>query len=314
MSTDTLHTYPLCLGGNVFGWTADEAESYAILDRYVAAGGDFVDTADGYSHWVDGNVGGESEQVLGRWMTKRRNRSQVMIATKVGTLPSHSNLLPETIRGQLERSLRNLVTDYVDIYYTRGRDTDTPLQETTGTLAELVAEGKIRWLGVTNVTGPQLIEILQATMSAGHVMPVILSPKYNLVEREVYEDALAAVVDEYDLACAPYYGLAAGFLTGKYRDRGEAPNSARAPEAARHIHPQGIAVIDVVEAIAKDHGAANAAVALAWLRTRPHVIAPIASARNIAQLEQLLAVTTLELTPDELARLDDVSDPATHPR
>lgn len=308
MTGDQSRASRLCLGGNVFGWTADEATSFAILDRYVCAGGNLVDTADDYSFWVEGHDGGESERILGRWMADRGNRDTVMIATKVGSLPSYDNLRPETVRRQLEKSLRNLRSDYVDVYYTRGRDRDTPLQETTGTLTELVAEGKIRWVGVTNVTGPELAEILDATAQAGDVMPSYLSTVYNLVERKGYEASFASLVSGRGLKCLPWSALASGFLTGKYRSLADVEGTPRAPLVSKHIHPRGLAVVDALAEVAAELGSTCAAIALAWLVSRPGVTAVIASARNVEQLDQLLEFTRLSLTSAQLDALGWASD------
>jgi aryl-alcohol dehydrogenase (NADP+) len=298
-----LDVFPLCLGGNVFGWTADEAQSFAVLDAYAAAGGNFVDTADSYSAWVPGNSGGESEAIIGRWMKARGNRDRVVVATKVGRLPSRKGLRADTIRQAAEDSLRRLQTEAIDLYYAHGDDDQTiPVEETLGAFDELVRAGKVRYVAASNYEAPRLAEALAASEHAGLAAYVALQPHYNLVERD-YERELAPLVAAKDLACVPYFALAMGFLTGKYRPGGPAVASARAGGAGKYLEDGRAAVLDALDDVAAAHGTTVAAVALAWLRSQPTVVAPIASARTTEQLAELLPSVELELSADELARL-----------
>jgi aryl-alcohol dehydrogenase-like predicted oxidoreductase len=298
-----LDVFPLCLGGNVFGWTADEANSFAVLDDYVAAGGNFIDTADVYSAWVPGHSGGESETVLGRWLAARGGRDRLIIATKCGQMPGLGGLAAATIRAAAEASLRRLQTDHIDLYYAHRDDPTTPLAETLGAFDALVREGKVRYLAASNYTAPRLAEALATSRENGLARYVALQPHHNLMHRRDYEGALAELCAREQVACVPYYGLAGGFLTGKYRPgvQVNSPRSARVSSA--YLDERGLRVLAAVEEVAAAHGTPIAAVALAWLRAQPSVIAPIASARDRAQLRELLPMSELRLSPQELGRL-----------
>ncbi len=301
-----LDVSPLCLGGNVFGWTADEADSFAVLDAYAAAGGNFVDSADSYSAWVTGNRGGESEEIIGRWLAARGNRDRIVVATKVGRMPGSNDLHADTIRQAVEGSLRRLQTDYIDLYYAHGDDnTEIPLEETLGAFDELVREGKVRYIAASNYEPPRLAEALAISAREGLASYVALQPHYNLLERG-YEDELRQLCADQGLACLPYFSLAKGFLTGKYRPDGEPVDSPRSAGAAVYLDERGIAALAALDEIAAGHDVGVAAVALAWLAAQPTVATPIASARTPEQLAELLPMAGLELTPDELARLDAV--------
>ncbi len=302
----TTDLFPLCLGGNVFGWTADERQSFAVLDAYAEAGGNFVDTADAYSAWVPGNAGGESETILGRWMADRRNRDRIVVATKVGKLAGLNGLSAKTIRAAAEGSLRRLGTDRIDLYYAHADDPATPLEESLAAFDALVREGKVRHLAASNYTEPRLSEALDVSKRAGLARFVALQPHYNLVHRGEYEGALAGLCAREGLACFPYYALASGFLAGKYRP-GVSVASARAGAAAKYLDAKGLRVLAALDAIAADRGASVAAVSLAWLLARPAVAAPIVSARTPEQLAELLPAVSLGLTTEERARLDDAS-------
>ncbi|WP_432587291.1 aldo/keto reductase [Streptomyces sp. HD1123-B1] len=302
-----LSVSPLSLGGNVFGWTADEAESFRVLDAYAAAGGNFIDTADVYSAWVPGNQGGESETVLGNWFASRGNRSEVVLATKVGGAPERRGLSPATIRAGIEDSLRRLRTDYIDLYYTHYDDESVAVEEIATTLDALVKEGKVRELGASNISAERLDSFLAFATQEGLARYAALQPHYNLVSRDTFEGPLADVAIRHGVATVPYFALAAGFLTGKYRP-GTAVDSARSPRAAAHLETErGRKVLAALDEVAAHHGAEPATVALAWLATRPTVVAPIASARNLAQLPPLLAAADLHLTPPELDLLTSAS-------
>ncbi len=301
-----LDVFPLCLGGNVFGWTADERESFAVLDAYAAAGGNFIDTADVYSSWVPGHAGGESETIIGRWMAAREARQSVIVATKVGLCPGLEGLAPRTIRSAAEASLRRLGVDCIDLYYAHKDDPKTPLEETLRALDTLVRDGKVRYVAASNYTAPRLAEALAVSSRGGLVRFVALQPHYNLVHREEYEGALAEVCAEHSVACVPYFGLAMGFLTGKYRAGVTVP-SARADGVGKYRNARGERVLEALDAIAGAKGVPVAAVALAWLRGRMGVVAPIASARTVEQIEELLPMAGLTLTPEETGRLTDAS-------
>jgi len=298
-----LDVFPLCLGGNVFGWTADEQTSFAVLDAYAAAGGNFVDTADSYAAWVPGNEGGESETIIGRWMADRGNRDELVIATKVGRKPDLKDLRAETIRKGVEESLRRLQTDRIDLYYAHADDDPSiPLEETLGAFDELVRAGKVRHVAASNYGAPRLAEALDISRREGLAGYVAFQPAYNLVERE-YEDGLQALCAENDVACVPYFGLAMGFLTGKYRPGGPDVDSPRAGGATKYLDERGVAVLEALDDVAAAHGTSPAAVALAWLREQPTVVAPIASARTTEQLAELLPMADLALERQEVERL-----------
>ncbi|MFG2568825.1 aldo/keto reductase [Streptomyces sp. NPDC048567] len=302
-----LQVFPLCLGGNVFGWTADEAQSFAVLDAYAAAGGNFVDTADAYSHWVPGNEGGESETVIGKWLASRGNRSDVVVATKVGALPGYKGLSAPTIKSAAEESLRRLGTDHIDLYYTHFDDETVPVEEIITALDELVKEGKVREIAASNISAARLRASLEFSEREGLARYVALQPHYNLVSRDTYEGELQDTAADAGLAAVPYYALAAGFLTGKYRP-GAVVDSARAGSAAGHLESErGQRVLAALDTVARDRDAEIATVALAWLASRPTVAAPIASARTVDQLPALLAVAGLELTDEELSTLTAAS-------
>jgi aryl-alcohol dehydrogenase-like predicted oxidoreductase len=291
-----LDVFPICLGGNVFGWGADEPQSRDVLDAYVAAGGNFIDTANSYlvEH-------GRSETILGRWLKDRGNRHRIVLATKVGggRDPRYRNLKPENIRSEAHASLERLQTDYIDLYYAHYDDAETPLEESLGAFDALVKEGLVRHIAASNYTPERLTEALSLQRDLGLAQFVALQPHYNLVER-AYEQTLAPLAAEWNLAVLPYYALAAGFLTGKYRPGGETVDSVRAQGATKYLNETGEAALKALDQVAAAHQTTMAAVAIAWLLTRPTVTTPIASARTTAQLAQILPAAELELTPDEI--------------
>lgn len=307
LGTSDLEVFPLALGGNVFGWTADEAQSFAVLDAYTAAGGNFVDTADSYSAWVEGNKGGESETIIGKWVKERGNRSDVVIATKVSQHPEFQGLTAANIKAAADASLRRLGTDYIDLYYTHFDKPDVPVEEIIGALDELVKAGKVRHIAASNISAERLQASLDFSEREGLARYVALQPHYNLVSRESYEGELQRLAERYGLAAVPYYALASGFLTGKYRP-GASVDSPRARGAAAHLRTErGQRVLTALDAIARAHDTEVASVALAWLAAQPTVAAPIASARTVEQLPALLKVAELRLPDDELARLTEAS-------
>jgi aryl-alcohol dehydrogenase-like predicted oxidoreductase len=302
-----LDVFPLGLGGNTFGWTSDRQTSFAVLDAYVAGGGNFIDTADGYSAWVPGNSGGESETIIGEWTAARGSRDSVIIATKVFSHPQFRGLSPKNVLAAADASLARLQTDRIDLYFAHRDDPDVPIAEAAGAFHELQLAGKIRYVGLSNFIAPRLREWFAVAEAEGFAAPVALQPHYNLMERAAYESSLGPVVAEFGLGVVPYYALASGFLAGKYRSASDHAGAPRQPGASRYLTSAGLAVLAALDSIAADRGVAPATVALAWLRTRPHVAAPLASARTVDQLPALLASATLDLTTDEVEALDKAS-------
>jgi aryl-alcohol dehydrogenase-like predicted oxidoreductase len=302
-----LEVFPLALGGNVFGWTADQDRSFAVLDAYTAAGGNFIDTADSYSAWVEGNKGGESETIIGRWLKERGNRSDVVIATKVSQHPEYPGLSAANIKAAADASLKRLGTDYIDLYYTHFDKPEVPVEEIIGALDELVKAGKVRHIAASNISAERLTASLDFSEREGLARYVAIQPHYNLVSRDTYEGELRDLAERSGLAAVPYYALASGFLTGKYRP-GASVDSPRAAGATKHLETErGRNVLAALDEVARAHDAEVATVALAWLAAQPTVVAPIASARTPEQLPALLAVADLRLTDDELARLTEAS-------
>jgi aryl-alcohol dehydrogenase-like predicted oxidoreductase len=307
IGSSDLDVFPLGLGGNTFGWTSDKDTSFAVLDAYVAGGGNFIDTADSYSAWVPGHAGGESEAIIGEWTAARGNRESVIIATKVSRHPEFRGLARGNVLAAADASLTRLRTDYIDLYYVHYDDPDVPVADIAVTFSELQRAGKIRHVGLSNFTAPRLREWLAVAAAAGLTPPAALQPHYNLVERASYEASLAPVAAEFGLGVLPYYALASGFLAGKYRSAADHAGAARQPGAARYLTPTGLAVLAALDAVAAGRGVVPATVALAWLRARPQVAAPLASASTVEQLPALLASATLELTDDEIKALDTAS-------
>lgn len=297
-STD-LYVFPVCLGANVFGWTIDEERSFAVLDAYVEAGGNFIDTADIYGG------SGASERIIGRWIAARGNRDRLVIATKVGMGAEQPGLAPQSIRRGIEGSLERLGVDHVDLYYAHRDDRQTPLEESLAAFAELVQEGKVRYLAASNYSAERLEQALGTSAREGLPAYVALQPEYNLLERGEYEGELERVCERAGVDCIPYYGLAKGFLTGKYRRDGADVDSERAAGVReKYFNDRGFAVIDALERVAGEHHSRIAAVALAWLLAQPTVTAPIASATSPDQLAELSAAARLELSAEQLSLLD----------
>jgi aryl-alcohol dehydrogenase-like predicted oxidoreductase len=303
---------PLCLGGNVFGWTTDEGTSFAVLDAYFAAGGNFIDTADVYSSWVPGHSGGESESMLGRWMHERRNRDRVIIATKIGSQmnndPKMQGLTGRYIKQEVEASLRRLQTDYIDLYLAHRDDSNTSLYETMDAFNDLVKAGKVRYLGASNYSAQRLKEALDVSARNGLARYEALQPPYNLVNREDYERGLEPLCREQQLGVFVYSSLASGFLTGKYHKGQELPDTPRAQGIQnRYMNERGFRILQEVEEVATGYRATPSQVALAWILARPGVTGPIASATSVDQLYELLGALDLELDQDTIAQLDRVS-------
>ncbi|HEU0257682.1 MAG TPA: aldo/keto reductase [Microbacteriaceae bacterium] len=302
-----LDVFPLALGGNVFGWTADRDESFRILDAFVDGGGTLVDTADSYSHWVPGHTGGESETIVGQWLAARRPRN-VVVATKVSQHPQFRGLSAATVRRAAEASLRRLGVPAIDLYFAHFDDPQTPLEETVRAFDALVTDGLVRRVAVSNYSAARIREWLAIADRLGAARPVAIQPHYNLVHRNEVEGSIIPLAEEEHLALLPYAGLASGFLTGKYRTTDPAGQaSPRAQGAAKYATAQGLAVLDVLDRVAAAHGVSDTAVALAWLRTRSAVAAPIASASQASQVADLLAGARISLDAAEVDRLDRVS-------
>ena len=306
-----LNVAALCLGGNVFGWTSDEKTSFAVLDAYVEGQGNFIDTADVYSSWVPGHVGGESEIVLGRWMHARKNRDRIILATKVGSRMGDGGqgLSRQYIIKAVEASLRRLQTDYIDLYQAHRDDEQTPLAETLGTFNDLIQQGKVRYIGASNYSVLRLAEALQVSKQYGYARYECLQPPYSLANRKDYERDLEPLCREQELGVIVYSSLASGFLTGKYRPNQALPNTPRAQGIqGRYLNEHGFKLLEQVEQIAKAHNATIAQVALAWIFTRPTITCPIASATSVEQLHELLAASDLTLSVADLANLEKASE------
>ncbi|ANS78141.1 putative oxidoreductase [Serinicoccus hydrothermalis] len=297
---------PINLGGNPFGWTADADASFAVLDAFLAAGGSFVDTADAYSAWAEGHEGGESEDIIGRWMEDRGNRNQVLVATKVGKKPGREGLGRDSVLAALDESLARLRTDHLDLYYAHADDEDVDIADQVATFDEVVRSGKVRAVGLSNYSPDRLRAFLETAKDQGATVPTAIQPRYSLVSRADYERDLAPLVADFDLAVFCYPALASGFLTGKYRTEEDFAGNARGGAARRYAEAGGLAVVDVLVDVAGRHDVQPASVALAWLLAKG-VTAPIASASRPEQLEPLMAAVTLRLTEDEVAELDEAS-------
>lgn len=300
--------FPLVLGGNTFGWTSDESVSDQVLDAYTEAGGNLIDTADVYSAWAPGHSGGESEIVLGRWLAKNGNRNKVLVATKVSQHPQYSGLSAKNIEAAADASLLRLGLDVIDLYYAHFDDSSTPLEETAAAFDKLVKEGKVRAIGLSNYTPDRIREWFSIARKEGLTLPVALEPQYNLVYRKDYENGLMQVAKDEDLAVFPYFSLASGFLTGKYRTMDDLKGKQREGMVKDFFTQEGLDVVAAMDGIAKAHGVELATVALAWLNHRPGIAAPIASARTPEQLPALLAAAHLELSDQDMQTLDQVSD------
>ena len=299
---------PLVLGGNVFGWSADESASFAVLDAFVGEGLDCIDTADTYSGWVPGNRGGESETIIGRWLKQSGKRDKVVIATKVAKWSQRKGLSPANIAAAADDSLRRLGIERIDVYFAHEDDPSVPLEDTLGAFARLIEAGKVRTIGASNYSAARLAQAL--AVSAKHQLPryEVLQPEYNLVARQGYEAELEPLARREHLGVVCYYALASGFLTGKYRDeRDLAKSAARGGAVAKYLNPRGKRILAALDEVAATHRATPAQVALAWLIAKPTITAPIASATSAAQVHEIAAAVRLALSADEIARLDEAS-------
>ena len=299
-----LVVHPLCLGSNIFGGSANEAQSHLVMDAYRSHGGNFIDTADMYNQWIEGHVGGESESVIGSWMKSRGNRADMVIATKVSKLDRRPGLSAKNIVAACEESLDRLQTDYIDLYYSHSDDETVSLDETLGAYAQLIAEGKVRYIAASNFTPARVRESIKFSEDNNLPSYIAVQDLYNLVDRTTYEAEMAATVAELGISNIPFYGIARGFLTGKYRPGVTEVDSMR-PAALVYTTDKNYAVLTAMDEIAQAHNAPLGAIALGWLRAQPTVSAPIASARTVPQLEEIIQV--VELTPEEVSRLNAIS-------
>ena len=306
-----LQVSPLAFGGNVFGWTVDEALSFRLLDAWLDAGFNFVDTADVYSRWVPGHEGGESETIIGKWLRQTGKRNRVVLATKVGKPMGDDKvgLSAAYIREAVDASLRRLKTDHIDLYQSHDDDAETPLEETAGAFAELIKAGKVRAIGASNFTAPRLAEALDVAERTGLPRYESLQPLYNLYDRAVFEAELEPLCLERGVGVINFYALAAGFLTGKYRTEADAAKSARgATTTKKYLNPRGLRILDALDSVAQRHGVSPGQIAIAWQLARPAVTAPIASATSIAQLDELAAAVALKLDAESITALDAASE------
>ncbi|MBU2408675.1 MAG: aldo/keto reductase [Gammaproteobacteria bacterium] len=305
-----LQVSPLAFGGNVFGWTVDEPLAFRLLDAWLDAGFNFVDTADMYSTWVPGHTGGESETIIGKWLRQTGKRNRVVLATKVGNPMGEGKqgLSPAYIREAVDASLKRLKTDHIDLYQSHDDDADTPLADTAAAFGDLIKAGKVRAIGASNFTAPRLAEALDVAEREGLPRYESLQPLYNLYDRAVFEDALEPLCLDRGVGVINFYALAAGFLTGKYRSEADAGKSARGKSTTgKYLNARGLRILDALDAVARAHGATPGQVAIAWQIARPSITAPIASASSMKQLEELAAAAQLKLDAESIARLDKAS-------
>lgn len=304
-----LEVSPLCFGGNVFGWTINEDTSFQILDHFIAAGGNFIDTADVYSKWVPGNQGGESEIILGKWLKQRGNRDRVVIATKVGNElgTKGKGLSRKYIQQAVEDSLQRLQTDYIDLYQSHIDDESTPLEETLETYGELISQGKVRVIGASNYSASRLAQALQISQQHGYPRYESLQPRYNLYSRSEYEQDLQLLSQEQGIGVISYSSLASGFLSGKYRSEQDLSISARGNSVKQYLNARGFRILKAVDEVAKTYNSTPTQVSLAWLIVRPTITAPIVSATNIEQLNDIIKAIDLKLDPDAIALLNQAS-------
>jgi aryl-alcohol dehydrogenase-like predicted oxidoreductase len=300
---------PVVFGGNVFGWTADEARSFELLDAWVDRGFNCVDTADVYSVWVPGHVGGESETIIGKWLARSGKRDKVVLLTKVGHkgMPGGEGLKKEYILREVEASLKRLQTDYVDLYQSHMDDAATPVEETLEAYAQLIDQGKVRYIGASNYTGARLTEAIELAEEKKLPRYVTLQPEYNLYDRKAYEQDLAPVAEKFGLGVIPYFSLASGFLTGKYQTLEDAKGAKRESRVQKYFDERGMKILKALKQVSEETGAEQAAISLAWLMAQPTVTAPIASATSVEQMSAMSAAVELELMAAQVALLTDAS-------
>jgi aryl-alcohol dehydrogenase-like predicted oxidoreductase len=305
-----LEVYPITFGGNVFGWTIDEQTSFKILDGFTDAAFNFIDTADVYSKWKPGNQGGESESIIGKWMQDKKNRKDIIISTKVGSEmgPGKKGLAKKYILQAAEDSLKRLKTDYIDLYQTHFDDEETPVQETLEAYDQLIKEGKVRWIGASNISAERLIESLETSDRLGLARYQTLQPEYNLYNREKYEKNYEQIVLDNKLGVLNYFSLASGFLTGKYRSENDLGKSMRGGAVKGYLNDRGFRILEALDNVSEQYSANHASIALAWLIKRNSITAPIVSVTSLAQLDDLTRAAALKLNTEDIAILDDASD------
>lgn len=309
LGNSDLFVYPITFGGNVFGWTIDEKQSFEILDGFMEAGFNFIDTADSYSHWVPGNRGGESETIIGNWMQSRNNRNKLILATKVGSIPGtdKKSLSKDYILKSVEGSLKRLKTDYIDLYQSHYDDADTPIQESLEAYDQLIRAGKVRWIGASNFSAARLTESLDIAQRLSLPKYQTFQPEYNLYKRAGYEKELEKVATDHQLGVINYYALASGFLTGKYRSETDLNKSQRGSGVKAYLNERGFKILDALDQVSEQYNASPASIALAWLIARPSVTAPIASVTNLTQLTELTKAAALKLSNEDISVLDEAS-------
>ena len=307
LGRSALETAPIAFGGNVFGWTVDEPASFALLDSFVDAGFNLIDTADGYSAWVPGNQGGESETIIGKWLRRSGKRDKVLIATKVAKLARRPGLSAANIALAVEDSLRRLQVDAIDLYQSHQDDPETPIAETLGAYARLIEQGKVRAIGASNFSAARLAESLAIAEKYNLPRYESLQPEYNLVARAGYEAELEPLIRREDIGVISYYGLASGFLTGKYRSEADLSRSVRGQGVRKYLDARGLRILAALDDVALRRSATPAQVALAWLIARPGITAPIASATSVGQLEEILGAARLQLGAEDIAALNAAS-------
>ena len=307
LGRSALEIAPLAFGGNVFGWTADEQTSFALLDAFVDAGFNLIDTADGYSAWVPGNQGGESETIIGKWLKRSGKRDRVLIATKVAKLARRPGLSAANIALAVEDSLKRLQVDVIDLYQSHQDDPATPIEETLGAYAKLIEQGKVRAIGASNFAAARLAESLAVSAKQGLPRYESLQPEYNLAVRTGYEAELEPLIRREGIGVICYYGLAGGFLTGKYRGAADLSKSPRGQGVKKYLDARGLRILAALDTVAAQRAATPAQVALAWLMARPGITAPIASATSVAQLEEILAAVRLQLAAEDITALNAAS-------
>lgn len=304
-----LQVSPLCFGGNVFGWTVDEKQSFKLLDAFIDAGFNFIDTADTYSWWVPGNKGVESETIIGKWMAERKNRDRIILSTKTGSQNNErpGNVSKEFIISSIEGSLRRLKTDYIDLYQTHFDDENTPVEETLAAYDQLVKEGKVRVIGTSNMAPERIRESLKVSETEGFPKYQTLQPLYNLMERESYEKELKDIVKENNMGVLSYYSLASGFLTGKYRSTDDLSKSQRGGGVKKYLDEKGIRVLEALDKISEKHDTTQASISLAWLMARPTITSPIVSVTSLKQMESIIKAPQLKLEKEDMDLLNSVS-------
>jgi aryl-alcohol dehydrogenase-like predicted oxidoreductase len=304
-----LQIAPVVFGGNVFGWTADEATSFKLLDAFLDLGFNCIDTADVYSAWVPGHAGGESETIIGKWLARTGNRSRIVLLTKVGhrMVPGSQGLSKAWIVEEVERSLQRLQTDSIDLYQSHIDDAATPIDETLEAYAQLIEQGKVRYIGASNFNGARLTGAIELAESRSLPVYRTLQPEYNLYDRHAYEADLAPVAERFHLGVIPYFALASGFLTGKYRSLEDAKGAKRESRVTKYFDERGLRILDALKRVSDETGAEQAAISLAWLLAQPNITAPIASATNVKQMKAMSAAVELELTPQQLETLTNAS-------